>query len=120
MPDLLPPGPELDALLVSTGVEVTHFFVGESYVKLIQMPAGSFVGQHSHTTDHLAVLLVGTAVLVYPGVFTEHLCHAPQTFTIRAHRRHEIQAITPVLWCCLWPAKGQTDTVTLERALIES
>ncbi len=116
--DLLPPGPELDKVLAEVGVEITHFFVGDQYAKLVRIPKGAFVGQHKHKFAHDATLLLGE-VTVRWGTGIRWTYTAPCCLRIPAGEPHEVVAVTDALWACLWPnPTGETDPAKFDREVI--
>ena len=63
-------------------------------------PAGYLLGQHAHDHDHLSFLASGTVDLKVNGE-TQRLT-GPCMMTIKAGAAHEVFAVTPITWLCLW------------------
>jgi len=105
----------LDDALEQAGVSVAHYFVGGLYAKATSIPAGVVLTQHSHSFDHLSALMRGRATVTVDGVSTVH--EAPDLITIEAGKRHEVAAITPVVWVCLH-ATDETDPERIDATLI--
>lgn len=107
---------KLQAQLDEHGVKMTPHFVGDGLCNLFQIPAGKLIGQHAHKIAHQSVLLLGSA-LVRIGGFVEQYA-APATITIEAGEKHEIEAVTDVLWACNWPdAQGLLDAEEFAQAV---
>lgn len=80
---------------------IGHHFVGKGYTKIMTLDAGEEVKTHSHKADHDSHLLIGCVILTTNGM--QELHSAPKILKIRAHHKHGIKALTPVLWACVWP-----------------
>jgi quercetin dioxygenase-like cupin family protein len=90
--------------------ELVHLFVGKGYAKLMQLQAGELAKAHKHNRDHVSVLLLGTVHLTIDGVAAA--LRAPATITVRAGELHEILALEPVLWACVWDNPDGLETQT--------
>lgn len=103
--------------LEAHGIEEHSFHVGQGFSKLFKMPAGSIIGQHSHTISHDSILLIGRAIVKRNGLRIE--VSAPAVVHMPAHIAHEIEAVTPVLWACNWPNADGLTTEQLEQRVTE-
>jgi len=83
------------------GVSLSHHFVGNEYAKVFEVPAGKVIGQHVHKFGHPAILMIGIARVHVNGVMTEYV--APEKIYIDANAQHCVEAVTDILWACLWP-----------------
>lgn len=63
-------------------------------------PQGYTLVQHAHEHDHLSILAQGTARVTTDGVSRDYA--GPAVLTIKAHSAHEVYAVTPIVWFCLW------------------
>ena len=118
----LPAGKPLPKTLEEVGVEVTHHMVGDGYVKLTAIPAGQGLVQHRHRVNHESSLLIGKAVLeimTRPNPVKIEI-HAPWHGTLLAHTHHQVTAVTPCLWACIWDnPEGLTDPDAIDQRVIE-
>lgn len=96
--------------------EVTHFFLGEGYVKLMQLQAGETARAHKHNRDHMSMLLMGSVHVTIDGVAAA--LRAPAALTVRAGELHEILALEPVLWACIWGNPEGLETQTAFEASV--
>jgi quercetin dioxygenase-like cupin family protein len=62
-------------------------------------PAGWVLGQHEHSHDHLSFLASGTCDVDVEG--DVRTLTGPCMLTIKAHKRHTVRALTPIVWLCL-------------------
>lgn len=62
--------------------------------------AGYVLESHKHSHAHLSVLVSGTADVTIDGV-TERM-DGYRLVTIPAETMHTVQAVTDVVWLCLW------------------
>ena len=115
---LIPRGTPVPEQLAAHGVDVSHHFAGKGYTKVFNMPAGTTIGQHRHKSNHAGALLLGRANLHYEGRVIELI--APTNVLIIAHKEHAVEALTDVLWACIWPdVKGLTDPEEIDHNLID-
>jgi quercetin dioxygenase-like cupin family protein len=75
---------------------------GNVFVVETKAPAGTMLESHRHAHGHLSVLVSGTADVTVDGV-TRRLT-GYQMITIPADTTHEVQAVTDIIWLCLWAA----------------
>ena len=114
----IPRGAKLPAQFSEVGVEVSHHFVGDGYAKVFEVPAGLVIGQHKHKIGHDSHLILGRARVHVDGQFVEHT--APCVIHIEAHKAHMVEAVTPILWACVWPdVEGATTPEQIDHEVIE-
>ncbi len=63
-------------------------------------PAGYMLESHQHEHSHLSCLVSGTADVTVDGV-TERMT-GRRFVNIPANTKHSVQAVTDVVWLCLW------------------
>lgn len=73
--------------------------------------ANTLLRSHKHTHPHLSVLVSGTADVTIDGK-TERLS-GYQMLTIPANTKHQVIAITNIVWLCIW--KDNVDTYELAK-----
>jgi len=73
--------------------------------------ANTLLKSHKHTHSHLSVLVSGTADVTIDGK-TERLS-GYQMLTIPANTKHQVIAITNIVWLCIW--KDNVDTYELAK-----
>ena len=114
----IPRGAKLPDQFSEAGVEVSHHFVGDGYTKMFEVPSGQVIGQHKHKIGHNSHLLLGRARVHVDGKFVEH--NAPCVIYIEAHKAHMVEAVTPILWACVWSdADGATKPEQVDHEVIE-
>lgn len=64
------------------------------FVKHCVFDAGSWIPQHSHSTEHLSVIAAGAVRVWQDGVELGEF-HAPAGITIKAHCKHTFLALEP-------------------------
>ena len=62
--------------------------------------AGYMLESHMHEHSHMSVLVSGTADVTIDGK-TERMT-GYRLLTIPANTKHSVQAVTDVVWLCLW------------------
>jgi quercetin dioxygenase-like cupin family protein len=62
--------------------------------------AGYMLESHVHEHSHMSVLVSGTADVTIDGK-TERMT-GYRLLTIPANTKHSVQAVTDVIWLCLW------------------
>lgn len=62
--------------------------------------AGYELESHQHEHSHLSILAEGVADVTVDGVTTRMT--GPTQVTIPANTKHKVQAVTNVVWFCLW------------------
>ncbi len=73
---------------------------GNVFVVETRAKAGAILESHQHAHGHLSVLVSGTAEVTIDGV--PELMTGYRMVTIPANTVHKIQAVTDVIWLCLW------------------
>lgn len=73
---------------------------GHVFAVQTRAEAGYLLESHVHEHSHMSVLVSGTADVTIDGK-TERLT-GYQLLTIPANTKHSVQAITDVIWLCLW------------------
>lgn len=73
---------------------------GNVFAVQTRAEAGYMLESHVHEHSHMSVLVSGTADVTIDGK-TERLT-GYQLLTIPANTRHSVQAVTDVVWLCLW------------------
>ncbi len=105
-----------DSVLALAGVGVSHVFGGGAYIKSTNIPAGTSLGQHAHTHDHLSVLVSGSVELTVDG--EKQALTGFQILTLVAGKQHQIHAITDAVWLCVW-ATEETDAQEIDRTILK-
>lgn len=83
---------------------------GNVFIVETKAPAGMLLESHVHAHAHTSVLVSGTAEVEVDGVVTQETGY--KLITIPANTQHRVQAVTDVIWLCLWSA----DTAPIEQA----
>lgn len=86
---------------------------GEVFVVETLAEAGMVLESHKHEHAHLSVLVSGTADVTVDGK-TERMT-GYRLVAIPANTVHKVQAVTDVVWLCLW-----ADSVAPKEQAIES
>ena len=73
---------------------------GEVFVVETKAEAGVRMGTHTHAHAHLGVLVSGTARVTVAG--HSEVMTGYRMVQIPAGCTHEIEAITDMVWLCLW------------------
>lgn len=73
---------------------------GNVFAVQTRAEAGYMLESHVHEHSHMSVLVSGTADVTIAGK-TERLT-GYQLLTIPANTKHSVQAVTDVVWLCLW------------------
>lgn len=84
-----------------------------------QAEAGYLLESHQHAHAHLSVLVSGTADVTIDGQ-TERMT-GYRMVAIPANTQHTVQAVTPIVWLCLWadalaPKEQATESLKLVAA----
>jgi len=79
-------------------VKITHHFGAGTYIKQIELEAGECVGKHTHTFDHLSILVSGMVHLKAGGI--TRILEGHHVLAITANVAHEVTAIKPSVWLC--------------------
>lgn len=104
----------IDTLAIN-GVDVVHHFGGGAYAKETHIPEGVRLTQHVHPHDHLSILAQGLAIVEAAGERVRF--SAPACITIKAGIAHSVEAVTPVIWYCLW-ATDETDPEKVDTSIL--
>jgi len=94
---------------------IVHHF-GKPYMKEYSLGAGEWLLTHSHTQDHVSVLLEGDAILMIGDEATE--LRGPCSVIVKAHLNHSVRAVTPIHWFCIWDMDC-SDVDAHEKLVIE-
>lgn len=73
---------------------------GNVFVVETVADAGYCLESHEHAHAHTSVLVSGTADVTIDGV-TERMT-GYQLVTVPANTKHQVVAITDIIWLCLW------------------
>lgn len=89
---------------------------GDVFVIETRAQAGMMLQSHEHAHGHLSVLVSGEADVTIAGVTRRMTGY--RMVTIPAHTKHEIRAVTDVIWLCLWagevaPKQEATESLQL-------
>jgi quercetin dioxygenase-like cupin family protein len=89
---------------------------GDVFVVETIAPAGHLLESHQHEHSHLSVLVSGTADVTVDGK-TERMT-GYRMVSIPANTVHKVQAVTDIVWLCLWadalaPKKQAIDSLGL-------
>jgi quercetin dioxygenase-like cupin family protein len=97
-------------------MNVSHYFGGGAYAKESEFAAGEAFAQHSHPHDHLAILAFGTALVRVGDEVVTHI--GPCCITMAANTIHGVEALTPIVWYCIW-ATEDTDPETVDATIMK-
>lgn len=86
---------------------------GEVFVVETVAEAGYLLESHQHEHSHLSVLVSGTADVTVDGK-TERMT-GYRMVSIPANTVHKVQAVTDIVWLCLW-----ADSVAPKNQAVES
>jgi quercetin dioxygenase-like cupin family protein len=100
--------------LEEAAVSVSHHF---GYWKRTLIPAGIFLGQHSHKEGHYSLILKGAARVETED--SSRVYHAPNIVFIEAGKKHKVIALDDVEWWCLWET-DERDIAKIDESLIEN
>lgn len=76
-----------------------HYIAGGVYAKEWEGKAGQVVEQHVHNFDHLSYLAYGQVEVTVGG--KTMLFTGPTGINIKAHKQHQIVALSDCLWLCI-------------------
>ncbi len=97
---------------------IEHYFIGDSYAKKMTLGAGDMAITHSHTYDHMSVLIKGTAIVECDGIKTTY--RPGSVIEIKANVNHSITAIDDVVWLCIHNIpEGFRDPSEIDELLIK-
>lgn len=83
---------------------LTHLFAPGVYLRVIDMPKGTFVIGHEHKTEHFNIVLSGRARVLVDGVATE--IKAPALFVSKAGVRKILEILEDMRWVTVHPMAG--------------
>lgn len=92
---------QIENALITVGGDVVHHFCGGVYAKETHIPAGTTLGQHAHAFDHMSILASGKALVTIGQQIVP--LHAPCALRVEAGKTHSVEAVTDVVWFCIWP-----------------
>ena len=95
--------------------KIAHHFSHGLYAKKMEIPAGYRATTHSHKFSHLSILAKGNVIVEVDGESTAY--SAPACVEISAHAKHQIVALTDVVWFCVH-ATEETDEEKIDQVLI--
>ena len=98
--------------LSAVGVCIDVDESGGTVIQTARIPAGLWLGQHMHKHDHQSVLVSGKARLWIDGVAWS--LEGFSLVLVEAHRSHAVEAVTDVIWLCVW------DEADLDRAALDA
>ena len=81
-------------------VVIDHYSKG-TQTKETRIPAGVRLGQEVHEFDHQSICGKGRAKLFINDAV--RFVEAGECINIEAGKVHQVQAITDVIWFCIWP-----------------
>jgi len=73
---------------------------GSVFVVETKIDAGLFINSHKHRHAHTSVLVSGTADVTIDSITTRMTGY--KLITIPKNTTHMVEAITNVIWLCLW------------------
>lgn len=87
---------------------------GDVFMVETHAKAGHLLTQHIHDHSHLSYLASGKARVLVDGEPTE--LTGPSPFVVAANKLHSVEALTDIVWLCLWDAKhGADQEAALEK-----
>lgn len=95
---------------------VGHFFAPNVYAREIFMPSGMLVIGHQHRTEHLNIVLTGSARVLMNGVV--HEISAPFTFRSGEGVRKVLYILEDCRWMTIH-ATQDTDPAVIESKIID-
>lgn len=87
---------------------------GSVFIVETKIDAGMFINSHKHKHAHSSVLVSGTANVTIDGVTTQMTGY--KLVTIPKDTVHTVEAITDVIWLCLW-AENEISNKEAKEAL---
>lgn len=103
------------ALISPEDMDIAHHFGGGVYIKETHFKAGEVGEKHTHSFEHLSVLVKGSVELKVDGVSI--YLEAPKVLTIKAEKVHQVFALTDVTWLCIH-ATDCVDPEQIDNVLI--
>lgn len=96
-------------------MDIKHHFGGGMYIKETHFKAGEWGKKHTHSFDHLSILVAGKVQLTIDNVSVE--IEGPQILTVKADKVHQVLALTDATWYCCH-ATECTDPEKIDTELI--
>lgn len=85
-------------------------FDGDVFIVETEAEAGYLLESHVHEHSHRSVLVSGQAEVTIDGVSS--VMTGPKIVNIPANTQHKVQAITDIVWLCIWAG----DVAPMEQA----
>ena len=98
------------------GCSIRHHWLSRGYMKDTLIPQGVELVQHSHTFDHVSVLLSGCVVVKVEGEV--HRYTAPAGIMITANRAHSVLAMEESVWLCIHKT-DETDVGKIDESIVK-
>lgn len=98
-------------------LQIEHIFFPHGYAKKMLIPAGHIMGQHRHATGHTSIYS-GGPVIVRTDDNEIELPEGAGQMDMAAHVAHQIEAVGPVQWLCIWET-DETDPEKIDASVIE-
>lgn len=96
-------------------MDIKHHFGGGIYIKETRFKAGEWGEKHTHSFDHLSILVAGKVQLTIDNVGVE--IEGPKILTVKADKVHQVLALTDATWLCCH-ATECTDPEKIDHELI--
>lgn len=103
------------AKLPQTEIPLEHHFAPGVYMRVVEMPADTFVVGQLHKTEHLNIVLTGRATVYCEGITKEII--APFIFKSGIDAQKILYIHEAVRWATIHPTH-ETDLKVLEEMLI--
>lgn len=103
--------PAFVTALVDFGVK--HHSAGGIYMREQKLDAGGKVEKHEHPYDHLSFLCSGSAIVSVDDDI--QYMEGPCALEVKAGKRHQIQAITDIIWLCIHAESVADPEITLKE-----
>jgi quercetin dioxygenase-like cupin family protein len=97
------------------GCEIRHHWLSKGYLKDTLIREGVELTQHSHTFDHVSVLLSGSVIVKVRGEV--HRYTAPAGILIAANHVHSVLALEESVWLCIHETT-ERDVTKIDASLI--
>lgn len=73
---------------------------GEVFIVETVAEAGAILGSHVHKHAHTSCLVRGTADVTINGETTRY--DGYKLLTVPANTTHQVEAVTDIIWLCIW------------------
>ena len=110
--------PVVDDEWLNAWIESEIHQCGGVFIKTSKLPSRSFVGKHTHTHDHISILVSGEGVLYVNGK-SQSVCGF-KIMEIKAGDLHEFHATAPSIWLCVWSVDAALNSADAAQAWINS